>query len=48
MTERERDKRDLKILDAYLAGEGQRKTAEKFGVSQGYVQHLIRAWKEAA
>ncbi|MCR9195066.1 MAG: hypothetical protein NXH88_10055 [Hyphomonas sp.] len=43
MTEREKDERDLKILDDLCDGEKQKATAEKYGVSHGYVQRLWRA-----
>lgn len=41
MTERERDERDLKILDDLCL-------AAKYSVSLGHVRRLWRAWKQAA
>lgn len=45
MTERERDERDLEILAALDGGLSQRKAADKYGVSHGYVKRLVSAAK---
>jgi transposase len=45
MTERERDERDLELLAALDKGLSQRKAAEMYGVTHGYVKRLVRAAK---
>lgn len=48
MTERERDERDLTILDQWCRGETAKAIATRHDVSIAYVRRLIKAWKEAA